>query len=494
MTVAKPDKAARAKMRRDGASPEVTVDVVIEEAAGSYNVYEFDARRGRVRLTGTVLEDKTSSLQSGSVTGALGKDGLPLPAIVIVSLPTFPGCLVEARVIGVLTAGDGRRWVVGIPAADTARTHIRSADDLTQTERIAVAEMAGGAEAAAWMPADASWLVVRQAREAFWEQKARAETAVRYGAAWKATAPAPHPHGRGEAEPHTWAEYLIPLLPARFQRYVEEMLLPDERILFFAERPEFTTPGRVAVFRRQKERHGLLVVTNRQVLTMLDSLPPDSTLVDWGYVAKATAVERVQSAWVEHRESSVEFRMSLAAAGGVEHSSLLFPAEHASALQEGVQLLKAFTQPAARTVAPLYFGAPEGRTAGDRAGLLAKYPHLERLVSQAGQEDVLAAAAARGPEGRGLGPALVVTPTQLIVFTGARSEKDRVEGASVPIDAVSSVEVLQSVISCRFEAFMPRGERIDRVSLRYDYPDSPAFVLAFITVRHLMGRPLPSAK
>jgi hypothetical protein len=54
---------------------------------------------------------------------------------------------------------------------------------------------------------------------------------------------------------------------------------------------------------------------------------------------------------------------------------------------------------------------------------------------------------------------------------------------------MSSVELTQSLVACRFEAFVPAMEEVDRVTLRYNYPDSPTFLRAFIALRHLLGQP-----
>jgi len=49
---------------------------------------------------------------------------------------------------------------------------------------------------------------------------------------------------------------------------------------------------------------------------------------------------------------------------------------------------------------------------------------------------------------------------------------------------------LRSLLGCRFDLFLPAEEEVDKVTLKYDYPDSPAFVRAFVTLRHLLGRPV----
>ncbi len=283
------------------------------------------------------MRDGASPWKRGRILNTRTDWGQPLSALVLVNIPTFPGCLVETRVLGMaeFTHGDGRHYLMlGVPQVDPQLKHIEDVSRLSRHLRNAAENWVPGFQR--WLGVEGAATVLRQATEKYWREKAKAESGVRSGAAWKVPAPPTGAGERGEAEPHTWAEYLIPSLPMRFQRHVEEMLLPEERVLFFAERPEFAPPGRLALFHSQKLRQGLLVITNRQVLTMLDSLPPDSAMVDWGFIAKATAIERIESAWSERRDSAVEFNMAICAQGGTERYSLLFPGEHEEVLQEGV--------------------------------------------------------------------------------------------------------------------------------------------------------------
>jgi hypothetical protein len=153
-------------------------------------------------------------------------------------------------------------------------------------------------------------------------------------------------------------------------------------------------------------------------------------------------------------------------------------------------LLDAFARPREHALARVYDGSPDAGDRIDRQELLAKYAHLGQLIEDAGDEDVLAAAGARGPDGRGLGPALAVTPTRAIVFTGAKAKAGAVHRRVIPIASVSSVETVRSVLGCRLDIFVPGEEGVERITLKYDYPDSPAFVHAFTTLRHLLGRPV----
>lgn len=485
---------------REEPPPALTVNVRIDEPGGTFNTYSYDQQRGTLRLAG-VHQRPHSGVERGTVLNTLTDDGGPLEALIPIASPTSKGCIVEARVIGgvqVSTLEAQALYLVGVPIADPARAEAHDAAGLSETERQAIESAASfGLQRVflQWIPYGDAETVVKEATKAYWQD--RAENRVRYAAAWKAQPLSGRWAGADETEAHTWAEYLVPSLPFRFQEYVEELLLPDERILFFVERPSFVAGGAWAALRRQKLRQGLLVITDRQVMAMLDSLPPDSTMVDWGYIAKASAVERLTGAWVDSRDSTCEIGFAFDSAGGVEKHTMTFPGQHRETLEEAVKLLEGFASPTTSTAARRLYDdrPPAGPTKRDdeEADLEATYPHLRDLLPRISEGDsVVATAAARPMEGRGLGPALVLTPNKLVLFPGG-SRKDLQAGCrEYPVAAISSVELTQSLISCRFEVFVPAAEEVDKVTLKYNYPDAPPFLKAFIALRHLLGRPIPN--
>jgi len=490
---------ARARERREEPAPKLTVNVRIEEPGGTFNTYNYDQQRGALRLAGVHRRPSSSGVERGTVLNTLGEDGSPLEALILVASPTSRGCIVEACLVGALEVSTPEAqglYLVGVPTVDPARADIRDTSELSETERQAIGSVALDLEQASlrWIPLAGAEAVVKEATQAYWQNKAEAESRVRYVAAWKAQPLSGRWASDDQAEPHTWAEYLVPSLPFRFQKYVEELLLPDERILFFIERPSFLPGGVWGMLRRQKLRQGLLVITDRQVMVMLDSLPPDSTMVAWGYIAKASAVERLTGAWLDSRDSACEIGFAFDSAGGIERYTMTFPGEHREALEEAVILLERFARPPLSTAARRLYDdkPPAGPPRCDEEGdLKAKYPHLRDLLACIGSADnVVAIAAARPVEGRGLGPALALTASKLVVFGGGSHKDLQARCQEHPVAGISSVEITQSLVGCRFEVFTPAAEEVDKVTLRYNYPDSPAFLEAFITLRHLLGQPI----
>jgi inorganic pyrophosphatase len=82
------------------------VDVVVEIPKGSRNKYEYDHERGVMRLDRRLLSAMTYPADYGFFPETLGEDGDPLDALVLVDDPTFPGCWLKARPIGIFWMED----------------------------------------------------------------------------------------------------------------------------------------------------------------------------------------------------------------------------------------------------------------------------------------------------------------------------------------------------------------------------------------------------
>jgi inorganic pyrophosphatase len=82
------------------------IDVVVEIPQGSRNKYEWDAKRKLFRLDRVLYSAVHYPTDYGYVLDTLGSDGDPLDALVVVTEPTFPGCVIRARPIGVLGMRD----------------------------------------------------------------------------------------------------------------------------------------------------------------------------------------------------------------------------------------------------------------------------------------------------------------------------------------------------------------------------------------------------
>jgi inorganic pyrophosphatase len=82
------------------------LDIVIEIPRGSRNKYEFDHDLGVMRLDRRLFSATVYPADYGFVPDTLADDGDPLDALVLLEEPTFSGCWVTARPVGLLWMAD----------------------------------------------------------------------------------------------------------------------------------------------------------------------------------------------------------------------------------------------------------------------------------------------------------------------------------------------------------------------------------------------------
>ena len=108
-------------------------DVTIEIPAGSRVKYEFDHETGRLRLDRVLFTSMQYPTHYGYFENTLGEDGDPLDALVLLTEPTFPGCLIECRALAMFQMQDemgGDDKVLCVPADDPRRAGLIDLDDV----------------------------------------------------------------------------------------------------------------------------------------------------------------------------------------------------------------------------------------------------------------------------------------------------------------------------------------------------------------------------
>jgi inorganic pyrophosphatase len=109
------------------------VEVVIEIPKGSRNKYEFDHERHVMRLDRRLFTATVYPADYGFLDGTLGEDGDPLDVLVLLAEPTFPGCHVMARPVGVFwmedEAGPDAK-IISVLDGDPDYQHVHQLDDL----------------------------------------------------------------------------------------------------------------------------------------------------------------------------------------------------------------------------------------------------------------------------------------------------------------------------------------------------------------------------
>ena len=80
--------------------------VFVEIPSGSRNKYEWDEELGGIVLDRRLFTSVSYPADYGYIEGALGEDGDPLDALVLVADPTFPGCRIRVRAVGIFRMTD----------------------------------------------------------------------------------------------------------------------------------------------------------------------------------------------------------------------------------------------------------------------------------------------------------------------------------------------------------------------------------------------------
>lgn len=82
------------------------VEAVVEIPFRSRNKYERDEKTGRLKLNRVLYSAMGYPTEYGIIENTLAGDGDPLDILVIATEPTYPGCIVPARVVGYLEMYD----------------------------------------------------------------------------------------------------------------------------------------------------------------------------------------------------------------------------------------------------------------------------------------------------------------------------------------------------------------------------------------------------
>ena len=112
-------------------------DVIIEIPAGSRNKYEVDHVTGEIRLDRMLFTATRYPYDYGFVKNTLSLDGDPLDALVMLDEPTFPGCVVSCRAVGMFNMTDeagGDDKLLCVAAGDIRKESIQNLKDVPAFE------------------------------------------------------------------------------------------------------------------------------------------------------------------------------------------------------------------------------------------------------------------------------------------------------------------------------------------------------------------------
>jgi hypothetical protein len=333
-----------------------------------------------------------------------------------------------------------------------------------------------------------------------------------------------------EKAPFAQAEHLIRFVPQRFQHALADLLLPDERLLVFIDRPLLHHRCGLLRLQQWRSNQGLFLVTDRQILWVRDFLSPGTSFLEGGYIAYAAPLERLRNVTflpagrmpdelASHldRQSMAYGRlvMEIASATGVEYFVVHFPAREEPAVAKIEEILHAWlpleTGRLDRRVRRLpvvepWF--PSGSEAERLTGLGGSVPveqreRLERQLAgmlQASQQELLASALVPALEDYH-SPARLVALTRdaVLVLEEARThlhgsqrrqthQKEQIQ--RYDLEAISSVQLSYSLVGSGLHLFLPQADgSVQDCLLPFHSPAIAWFRPLFTRLRLLLSGP-----
>jgi inorganic pyrophosphatase len=119
----------------------VEFDVVIEIPKGQRNKYEMDHETGRIRLDRMLFTSTRYPADYGFIEHTLADDGDPLDALVLLEEPTFPGCLIRCRAIGMFRMRDEMGMddkVLCVASTDPRMAHFQEISDVSDFDLLEI--------------------------------------------------------------------------------------------------------------------------------------------------------------------------------------------------------------------------------------------------------------------------------------------------------------------------------------------------------------------
>ena len=109
--------------------------VMVEIPKGSRNKYELDHETGHIMLDRMLFTSMQYPADYGFIDGTLGGDGDPLDALVFVGEPTFPGCRIRVRAVGMFRMTDEKgpdEKILCVPLRDPMWSQVEDIGDMNE--------------------------------------------------------------------------------------------------------------------------------------------------------------------------------------------------------------------------------------------------------------------------------------------------------------------------------------------------------------------------
>jgi inorganic pyrophosphatase len=167
---------------KPGPNPPEIVYCVVETPEGSKNKFEFDKEIMAIYLDRVLYSSVVFPISYGFIPRTLAKDDDPLDIMVYISEPTFPGCLVHARPIGVLHMRDEKGEddkILAVADSDPRFNEAQSLEWISKHELVEIEEFfrdykklekGKKSEVAGWGDKKDAYNVINEAIEYFKEK------------------------------------------------------------------------------------------------------------------------------------------------------------------------------------------------------------------------------------------------------------------------------------------------------------------------------------
>jgi hypothetical protein len=549
------------KRQQAGNSPSMMIDVLIRYSRHDSPAYLWDRVHECLRLAG--IHQARPGLPMDIATFQLEQQ-LELPILLLCSCSVAPGTLVQARLIGALSPASltsalsrehpyptDRRVFVAVAEVDASLAAYRSLEMLSpdaletlklyvqahiqeNQEQIIDGIQLFDAANAMRIIRETRVLLKRERREKAkgknWlrhevEERAVTWRTVESFAEFRARLLLDNALRADPDAPYTKAEQLIRFVPQRFQKALGNLLLVDEQVLAFAERPPLRHRAGLLGLQAWHSNEGLFLITDRHVIWLRDFFTPSGNFMPGGYIAHMAPLERLQNITIlasgntpaaladrlETRDSPyLRLVLEIASRSGSEFFVVEFPqsVEAEKALAHIHTTLSAFLPLAAgsedrrvRRLPVVEAWLPRGLEAERIAGLGGIMPQhlihrLERqlslLLDEFGEELLVSACVPALEDFKSPARLIALTRNVLIVLEDHHEKSKRSPVEKVrrfDLTTITSAQLRYSLAGSSLSLFVPDAERGKQYVFPFHSPAIAWFLPLFTRLRTLLGGP-----
>lgn len=321
--------------------------------------------------------------------------------------------------------------------------------------------------------------------------------------------------------------HLIRFVPTRFQQALQRLLLEDERLLAFLERPLLRHRTGLLGLQRYRANAGIFLLTDRQILWLRDFFSPGSSAFPEGYLARSIPFERLVNAYLcpvgtpmngltEASSPYLRLALDIESGAGCEHLEIAFSADEDSekALAHIFPLLQAFVPRGAhddrraRCLPVIDAWRPRGEEARRLNGLggMVLPPvrqhledHLTETLHRSGEELLVSALVPALEQYRS--PARLVALTRSAVLlceeTGERTHRLFAAASEQPVShqryelsQISSAQLSYSLFGSDLRLFLPESPGTTReLMIPFQSPAIAWFLPLFTRLRLALRLP-----